>query len=212
MTRKLYSIILTENANEDGQFVRNFNFYQGDLLFHFMNFNHCEDFRFCEIPKKRRQAVFCGMQWIDDKNFPIKYPFKMINGNYLNRNPVCSIIKEDSRKLKKMLDFNEITSVINFPVHHQQKTDPYYLKNKEKKKLTVYPIKPIRTMVYERDNFTCVCCGEKTFSLLTLDHIIPKSKGGDYTLDNLQTLCKRCNCAKSNLIISIKNLQKLINL
>ncbi|MBR2352886.1 MAG: HNH endonuclease, partial [Clostridia bacterium] len=31
---------------------------------------------------------------------------------------------------------------------------------------------------------------------LEVDHIIPVSKGGKSTLDNLQTLCERCNRGK----------------
>ncbi len=48
--------------------------------------------------------------------------------------------------------------------------------------------------VFERDNFTCKHCGTRRF--LSVDHIIPKSKGGKTTLDNCQTLCKPCNSRK----------------
>jgi hypothetical protein len=34
--------------------------------------------------------------------------------------------------------------------------------------------------------------------MLTKDHILPKSKGGKDSLNNLQTMCKRCNEAKGN--------------
>lgn len=35
-----------------------------------------------------------------------------------------------------------------------------------------------------------------------LDHIVPLSKGGTHTYDNVQTLCRRCNQSKSDSIIS----------
>ena len=54
----------------------------------------------------------------------------------------------------------------------------------------------IRWEVFERDDFTCNECGSRRF--LQADHIIPESKGGETTLENLQTLCKRCNVKKGN--------------
>lgn len=48
--------------------------------------------------------------------------------------------------------------------------------------------------VMERDNATCQRCG--SIEEPTVDHIVPKSKGGRPTLDNLQVLCWPCNRAK----------------
>ncbi len=48
--------------------------------------------------------------------------------------------------------------------------------------------------VFERDRYRCKRC--HTWLDLTCDHIIPESKGGPTTLDNLQTLCRGCNSSK----------------
>jgi len=45
--------------------------------------------------------------------------------------------------------------------------------------------------------------------LMTKDHKIPKSKGGSDNLDNFQTLCTRCNNAKGDKFLSIKELREL---
>ncbi len=60
----------------------------------------------------------------------------------------------------------------------------------------------LRYQILKRDNFRCVSCGAspaKDPSVeLHIDHIIPWSKGGETTADNLQTLCSKCNLGKSN--------------
>lgn len=62
--------------------------------------------------------------------------------------------------------------------------------------------KKLREHIKERDNYTCCNCGNSTYKepnlLLEIDHIIPVSKGGETVEDNLQTLCWKCNRAKSN--------------
>lgn len=66
------------------------------------------------------------------------------------------------------------------------------------------PSPRLRYRVLERDHFTCQACGAspaKDSSVsLHIDHIIPWSKGGRTTLENLQTLCARCNLGKGNLM------------
>lgn len=66
--------------------------------------------------------------------------------------------------------------------------------------------KKIREFIKTRDNFTCCNCNNsieiEPNLLLEIDHIIPVSKGGETIENNLQTLCWKCNRAKSNKIIT----------
>ncbi len=61
----------------------------------------------------------------------------------------------------------------------------------------------LRYKVMKRDNFTCCACGAspaKDPSVeLHVDHIVPWSKGGETVIDNLQTLCSKCNLGKSDI-------------
>lgn len=58
----------------------------------------------------------------------------------------------------------------------------------------------LRERIKERDGYTCKYCGVSVATephlLLEIDHIIPVSKGGLTTENNLQTLCWRCNRSK----------------
>ena len=58
-----------------------------------------------------------------------------------------------------------------------------------------------RENIYKRDNYECVYCGEDNKKLLTLDHVVPQSKGGPNSWENLVTACKKCNGEKSDLTL-----------
>jgi len=61
------------------------------------------------------------------------------------------------------------------------------------------PLSPTRANIYWRDNLTCQYCTKKDyFRKMTLDHVIPKSKGGPKTWLNLVTCCERCNQRKGD--------------
>ncbi len=56
-----------------------------------------------------------------------------------------------------------------------------------------------RFNVFLRDRFTCQYCGESLPTHeLTFDHVIPRSKGGRTTWDNVITACSPCNLIKGN--------------
>jgi len=56
----------------------------------------------------------------------------------------------------------------------------------------------LRNKILKRDRYKCRICGSKKD--LVLDHITPFSKGGVTEINNLQTLCKKCNREKGNKI------------
>ena len=80
--------------------------------------------------------------------------------------------------------------------------------------------KSLRYMTFYQKGVRCVCCGKmgthfrlcgkattnrRHFNLyaddgtlITKDHIVPASKGGKDTVENMQTMCADCNAAKGN--------------
>lgn len=53
-----------------------------------------------------------------------------------------------------------------------------------------------RQNIFKRDGHSCQYCGSEKD--LTLDHLIPRSKGGKSSWNNLVTACKRCNTRKGD--------------
>ena len=57
-----------------------------------------------------------------------------------------------------------------------------------------------RELIFARDEFQCVYCGERFDpELLTVDHVQPKMRGGDRSGGNLVTACGACNARKGSL-------------
>lgn len=54
-----------------------------------------------------------------------------------------------------------------------------------------------RKNIIKRDGNKCQYCGKKNVEM-TIDHIIPKSRGGEDTWENLIAACVRCNNRKGN--------------
>lgn len=54
-----------------------------------------------------------------------------------------------------------------------------------------------RRAVFARDRWTCQYCGSRRTNL-TVDHVIPRSKGGGSTWDNIVTCCAPCNRRKGD--------------
>ncbi|MCR9062468.1 MAG: HNH endonuclease [Cytophagales bacterium] len=98
---------------------------------------------------------------------------------YLNK---AELLKDDERaRLRTISTSYPLPSVIK--LHHYVKV----------------PYKGVvlnRQNILKRDGHQCVYCGAKRE--LTLDHVMPKSRGGKTNWDNLVAACKRCNGTKGD--------------
>jgi len=60
--------------------------------------------------------------------------------------------------------------------------------------------RPVRKLtrfeIFNRDRHTCQYCG-KVIRQLTLDHVIPRYRGGEHTWENLVSACALCNRRKA---------------
>lgn len=56
-----------------------------------------------------------------------------------------------------------------------------------------------RRAVFARDNHTCQYCGGRAESI---DHVIPRSRGGKHSWENVVAACRKCNTRKMNRLPS----------
>lgn len=65
-----------------------------------------------------------------------------------------------------------------------------------------YPVRGVaftRRNVYRRDAHACQYCGRRPgLAELTIDHVLPRSRGGPSSWDNCVTACRPCNARKAN--------------
>lgn len=129
-----------------------------------------------------------GFANIDESLFAVEYKFVYTSGGGMaQRSFTIPMTEETIIKLIKVLESKLTAGAFA----------------KEQRALMT---KKLRDHIKKRDNFTCCNCGNSTYAepnlLLEIDHIIPVAKGGCTVEDNLQTLCWKCNRAKSDKIIS----------
>lgn len=127
-----------------------------------------------------------GFANIDESTLTIEYTFSYTSGGGMaKRTFTIPMTEENIVELIKLLEGKLTMSAFT----KEQRT---LMTNK------------LRDAIKKRDGFACCNCQNSIFKepnlLLEIDHIIPVSKGGYTVAENLQTLCWKCNRAKSNKI------------
>lgn len=61
----------------------------------------------------------------------------------------------------------------------------------------------LREAVLKRDGYLCQICHQAQAT--TADHIIPKAKGGEDSMENLQAACRPCNGKKRDTLLTRTN-------
>lgn len=85
-------------------------------------------------------------------------------------------------------------------------TIPEHIRLKTSSKERIWKIPPVnRREVLRRDAHTCQYCGSK--KRLTLDHVMPRSKGGQHSWDNVVAACAPCNSYKADRTPELAKMQ-----
>ncbi|MGD9115784.1 MAG: HNH endonuclease [Dehalococcoidia bacterium] len=124
----------------------------------------------------------------------INFPVLVLNQNYEPLN-VCRVrravvLLEDGKAemLENGVGFLHTTQR-EFPVPSVIRLGHMIKRPHPQRKMT-------RFEIFQRDHFTCQYCGRQT-SQLTLDHILPRFRGGEHSWENVVSACIPCNRRKA---------------
>ncbi|GFE70389.1 HNH endonuclease [Chroococcus sp. FPU101] len=74
---------------------------------------------------------------------------------------------------------------------------PAYIRLKFQSAERIWKVPPVnRRELLRRDHYQCQYCGSR--KKLTIDHVLPRSKGGQHTWDNVVIACESCNTRKGD--------------
>lgn len=108
------------------------------------------------------------------------------------RRAVVLLLKEKAEVIEHAdWDLRSATTTIHRPVVIRLISYVRIPRDTHRRKIT-------RRAVFARDQWTCQYCGSR--SNLTVDHVIPKSKGGVSSWDNIVASCAPCNRRKGNAL------------
>lgn len=144
------------------------------------------------------------------------HPVLVLNASYIPIHVIewtkaISLIYNDK---VKCLDFDYVGYTLKEWLPFSSRTKEYYVLRSPNMAIALPEIVVTKTFVkmrkekgvtfsrqniLSRDNHTCAYCG-KLFAIkdLTLDHILPSSKGGKTVWSNIITACKKCNNVKAD--------------
>ena len=119
----------------------------------------------------------------------------VLNGDYSPLN-VCTALKGAKMVFSGRAEIvegrmNGLRTVTDrFPI-------PTVVRIRHQVRLGRFRVRLSRKAILSRDRYTCQYCGA-TGPHMTVDHLIPKHRGGEFTWENLVCACPRCNSRKAD--------------
>jgi 5-methylcytosine-specific restriction endonuclease McrA len=115
------------------------------------------------------------------------------------RRAVVLLLKEKAEMIERSeWDLHSASANMSRPVVIRLVTYVKIPRDTHRRKIT-------RRAVFARDDWTCQYCGSR--SNLTVDHVVPRSKGGSSNWENIVASCAPCNRRKGNTMLRHSGMQ-----
>ena len=161
----------------------------------------------------QKKCLVLNKAWTPVGTVSLQRAIIMLFSTYANGIPKAKVIEpgsyqtftwDDWSKLKPLATDDVIVATnVNFKV-------PEIVLLTKYEKLPQPKVHFSRRTLYKRDSMTCQYCGKRPGSAeLTVDHVMPKSRGGGTTWENCTLACVECNARKANRTPSEANMKLL---
>lgn len=147
-----------------------------------------------ESAKQWKQRRFCGYACNGKFN-----AINLLGRKWKNLRPVSKKVRDAAQRIGRAN--KKVNPISKTKDYRQVKGMEYYMKKKSNGGSFTH-----QEWIELKVQFGCKCalCAKPESEVrLTIDHIIPVSKGGRNDIGNLQPLCQSCNSRKSNRLLDI---------
>jgi 5-methylcytosine-specific restriction endonuclease McrA len=132
----------------------------------------------------------------------VERAFNLIMSEYANGQPKARIIDPQDFQAYTWDDWSKITPKSDESVIHTARQSfrlPEVVLLSRYEKMPQQRVHFSRRTIYRRDNYTCQYCGCRPGSEeLSIDHIVPRSRGGQTSWTNTVLACVKCNSRKAD--------------
>jgi 5-methylcytosine-specific restriction endonuclease McrA len=158
------------------------------------------------IPFHQRRVLILNKAWAVIGTCGMARAIHMLFSTYKNGEPKARIIDPNEFTAFSWSDWSVLAPKDGEDVirgHGKDFRVPEVIVLSKYDKFPLRKVKFNRKTLYRRDGFRCGYCGGKFSSdLLSIDHIVPRSRGGTTVWTNVTTSCVPCNSKKGSRLLS----------
>lgn len=161
---------------------------------------------------KRRKVLVLNKSWSAIRIVTLERAITLLFSTYKNGEPKAKIVDGVSYTVFSWEDWAKLPVTDDSEGIHtanQIFRIPEIIQLTRYNKIPTQKLSFSRQGVYKRDGGHCQYCGKKVGTDATLDHVLPKSRGGATSWSNVVISCRPCNFKKADRTPAAANMQLL---